>query len=67
MKRKEWKFKEWGADDEKYRKVRDCCHYTGKYRDATHSRCNLRYSITKEIPVNFQSRSNYDYHFIIRT
>ena len=24
-----------------YRKVRDHCYYTGKYRDATHSICNL--------------------------
>ena len=27
----------------KDRKVRDHCHYTGKYRGAAHSSCNLRY------------------------
>ena len=24
-----------------YRKVKDHCHYTGKYRDAVHNICNL--------------------------
>ena len=48
------------------RKVRDHCHYTGKYRGAAHSICNLRYKITKKIPVAFHSGSTYDYHFIIK-
>ena len=26
-----------------YKKIRDHCHYTGKYRGAAHSLCNLRY------------------------
>ena len=48
------------------RKVRDHCHYTGKYRGAAHSKCNLNYKIVKEIPVLFHNISAYDYHFIIK-
>ena len=29
-------------DNKKYHKVRDHCHYTGKYRGAAHEICNLR-------------------------
>ena len=47
-------------------KVRDHCHYTGKYRGAAHNICNLRYKISKEIPVVFHNESTYDYHFIIK-
>ena len=50
----------------KMQKVRDHYHYTGKYRGAAHSICNLNYRIPKEIPVVFHSGSTYDYHFIIR-
>ena len=54
------------STDKKYRKVRDHCHYTGKFRGATHSICNLRYKIPKEIPILFHNGSTYDYHFIIK-
>ena len=50
----------------KMRKVRDHCHYTGKYRGGVHSKCNLNYKIIKEIPVLFHNGSIYDYHFIIK-
>ena len=53
-------------EDKKYLKIRDHCHYTGEYRGTTHSICNLKCSIPKEIPVVFHNRSNYDYHFIIK-
>ena len=41
------------------RKVRDHCHYTGKYRGAAHSKYNLNYKIVKEIPVLFHNGSVY--------
>ena len=47
-------------------KVRDHCHYTGKYRGAAHNKCNLNYKIPKAIPVVFHNGSTYDYHFIIK-
>ena len=53
-------------NDKKQQKVRDHCHYTGKYRGAAHNICNLRYKLPKEIPVVFHNASTYDYHFIIK-
>ena len=50
----------------KNKKVRDHCHYTGKFRRAAHSICNLRYKVPKKIPVIFHNDSTYDWHFIIK-
>ena len=58
--------KEFHNNDKKNYKVRDHCHYTGKYRGAAHNICNLRYKIPKEIPIVFHNGSTYDYHFIIK-
>ena len=33
--------------DEKDVKLRDRCHFTGKYRGAAHSSCNLRFKKSK--------------------
>ena len=55
-------------ENETYRescKVRGHCNYTGKYRGAAHSKCNLQYKLPKEMPVVFHNVSKYDYHFII--
>ena len=52
--------------DKKYRKVRDHCHYTGEYGGAVQNIRNLKYSVPKRIPINFNNESNYDYHFIIK-
>ena len=49
-----------------YWKLRGHCHYTGKYRGAAHSICNLKFNVPNEIPVFFSNGSNYDYHFIIK-
>ena len=48
-----------------YHKVRDHCNYTGKFRGAAHSICNLRYKTPKEISVVIHNGSTYDHHFII--
>ena len=58
--------KEFNNNDKKQQKVKDHCHYTGKYRGAAHNICNLRYKVPKEIPVVFHKGSIYDYDFIIK-
>ena len=58
--------KEFDKSDKKHHKVRDHCHYSGKYRGAAHNIWNLRYKIPKKIPIIFHNGSTYDYHFIIR-
>ena len=45
------------------KKVKDHCHYTRKFRGATHSKCNLNYKVQKEIPIIIHNAS-YDTHFI---
>ena len=45
--------------------VRDYCHYTGEYRGAANSICNLKYSVPKKILIAFHKGSNFD-HFIIK-
>ena len=52
-------------NDEKYRKVKDHCHYTEKSRGSAHNNCNLRHTIPKEIRVVIHNGSTYDFHFII--
>ena len=56
-------FKKFSSKD---RKVRDHCHYTGKYRGAAHSSCNLRYRIPDYIPVVFHKLAGYDVHLFIK-
>ena len=47
-------------------KVRDHCHYTGKYRGPAHRNCNLRYKIPSHIPVIFHNLSGYNAHLFIK-
>ena len=51
---------EFDKSDKKHHKVRDHCHYTGKYRGAAHNICNLRYKVPKEISVVFHNGSTYN-------
>ena len=46
------------------RKVKDHCHYTGKFRGAAHNKCNLNYKVPKEIPLIIHN-ATYDTHFMI--
>ena len=39
--------------ERKYCKARDYCHYTGEYRGAVHSICNLKYSLPKKFTYSF--------------
>ena len=39
--------------DQKYRKVRDHCHYRTEYRCAAYGICNLKYSVPKKTPIFF--------------
>ena len=54
-------------DDKNYknkRKVKDNFHYTGKFRGAAHSKCNLNYKVPKDIPIIIHNAS-FDTHFIL--
>ena len=53
-------------DKIKHHKVRDLCHYEGKYKDAAHSIRNRILNASNEILVIFHNGSNYDYSFIIK-
>ena len=44
--------------------VKDHCNYTGKFRGAAHSKCNLNYKVPKDLPIIIHNAS-YDTHFII--
>ena len=52
--------------DKKDHKVRDHCHFTGKYRGAAHNKCNLRLTRSKRIPVLFHNFTNYDSHLFVK-
>ena len=47
-------------------RVRDHCHFTGRYRGAAHNRCNLQYSKPNNISVFFHNLTGYDSHLFIK-
>ena len=47
-------------DDEIFdnrKKIKDHCHHTGKFRGATHSKCNLNYKVPKDILIIIHNTS----------
>ena len=48
------------------KKVRDHCHYSGKFRGAAHNKCNLLFRKPKHVPVIFYNLSGYDSHLFIK-
>ena len=48
------------------RKVRDHYHYTGRFRGALHSKCNLRLRKGNTIPVFFHNLEGYDSHLFVK-
>ena len=56
-------------DDKSYihkRKVKYHCHYTGKFRGAAHSKCDLNYEDPKDIPIIIHN-ATYDTFFYNKT
>ena len=47
-------------------RVRDHCHFTGRFRGAAHNRCNLKYSKPNNISVFFHNLIGYDSHLFIK-
>nr|XP_034192558.1 uncharacterized protein LOC117609909 [Osmia lignaria] len=47
-------------------KVRDHCHFTGRYQEPAHQGCNLNYTNKRFIPIVFHNLSGYDAYFVIK-
>ncbi|CAH3191490.1 unnamed protein product, partial [Porites evermanni] len=47
-------------------RVRDHCHFTGKYRGAAHNECNLKCRKPRVLPVIFHNLQGYDSHLFIK-
>ena len=57
---------EFDDKDKNKEKVKDHCHYTGRYRGAAHNKCNLDYRKPDFTPVVFHNLSGYDSHLFIK-
>lgn len=54
------------VDEDENGKVKDHCHFTGKFRGAAHSKCNLAYRVPNFIPIYFHNYSCYDSHLFFK-
>ena len=61
-----WICKQEFEDDDKSKKVRDHCHFTGRYRGAAHNSCNLKYRKPDFTPIAFHNLAGYDSHLFIK-
>ena len=61
-----WMCKEKFTNDIKNYKVRDHCHFTGRYRGAAYNLCNLKYRKSNFTPVVFHNLRGYDSHLFIQ-
>ena len=52
--------------EEGEKKVRDHCHFTGKYRGPAHNKCNLNCRRPLVLPVIFHNLQSYDAHLFIK-
>ena len=52
--------------EKKDKKVRDQCHFTGKFRGAAHNKCNLQFKKPTFTPVIFHNLSGYDAHLFVK-
>ena len=50
----------------KQEKVRDHCHFIGKFRGAVHNVCNLQYKVPNFTPVIFHNLSGYGSHLFVK-
>ena len=59
------KFENKYVKDKKYCKVRDHCHYTGRYRGAAHGISNLKYDVPNKILIAFHNGSTMIIIFVL--
>ena len=52
-------------NDGKNPTVRDHDHFTGAYRGAAHSKCNLKLRNTSDLSIFFHCGRNYDFHLLV--
>ena len=47
-------------------KVRNHCHYTGKFRRGANNKCNINLRLPRKLPIIFHNLQGYDGHIIFK-